>query len=52
MPGGRDGLLAMEPVGRLGTPDEIAAAVIWLFSSAASFVTGQAIAVDGGWTVG
>lgn len=37
-----------EPVGRLGTPEEIADAVIWLCSDRASFVTGQAIAVDGG----
>jgi NAD(P)-dependent dehydrogenase (short-subunit alcohol dehydrogenase family) len=37
-----------EPIGRLGTSDEIADAVIWLCSDRASFVTGQAIAVDGG----
>ena len=41
-------LLQTEPIGRLGTPDEIADAVIWLCSDRASFVTGQAIAVDGG----
>jgi NAD(P)-dependent dehydrogenase (short-subunit alcohol dehydrogenase family) len=39
----------MEPVGRMGQPDEVAEAIIWLCSDAASFVTGQAIAVDGGW---
>ena len=52
MPGGRDGVLQMEPVGRLGSPDEIASAVVWLCSPAASFVTGHAMTVDGGWTVG
>jgi NAD(P)-dependent dehydrogenase (short-subunit alcohol dehydrogenase family) len=41
-------LLASEPVGRLGQPEEIADAVVWLASSRSSFVTGQAIAVDGG----
>lgn len=39
----------MEPVGRMGQPEEVAEAVIWLCSDAASFVTGQALAVDGGW---
>lgn len=48
--GGRSAMIEMEPIGRIGKPEEIASTVIWLCSSAASFVTGQAIAVDGGWT--
>ncbi len=39
----------MEPMGRLGQPEEVAEAVIWLCSDAASFITGHALAVDGGW---
>jgi len=41
-------LTSTEPVARMGTPDEIADAVVWLCSDRASFVTGQALAVDGG----
>lgn len=44
--------IALEPVGRMGRPEEIAEAVVWLCSDAASFVTGQAIAVDGGFMAG
>lgn len=40
--------VGLEPVGRLGRPEEIADAVVWLLSEQSSFVTGQAIAVDGG----
>jgi NAD(P)-dependent dehydrogenase (short-subunit alcohol dehydrogenase family) len=36
------------PLGRLGRPEEIADAVVWLCSDAASFVVGHALAVDGG----
>lgn len=42
-------LAASAPIGRLGTPEEVAAAVVWLCSDAASFVTGHALAVDGGY---
>jgi NAD(P)-dependent dehydrogenase (short-subunit alcohol dehydrogenase family) len=37
-----------EPIGRMGTPEEVAAAVIWLCSDASSFITGTTLAVDGG----
>jgi NAD(P)-dependent dehydrogenase (short-subunit alcohol dehydrogenase family) len=39
-----------QPTGRLGRPEEIAAAVLWLCSPGASFVIGHALAVDGGYT--
>ena len=41
---------AAQPMGRLGTPEECAAAALWLVSSEASFVTGVALPVDGGFT--
>lgn len=45
----RVGLIAGEPMGRIGSSEEIASAVLWLCSPGASFVTGHALAVDGGW---
>ena len=41
---------ALHPMGRTGEPGEISTAVLWLCSDQASFVTGQSLAVDGGWT--
>ena len=38
-----------EPIGRMGQPEEVASAVTWLCSDDASFVTGDSLAVDGGW---
>jgi len=43
-----ESVAAVEPIGRLGQPQEIAEAVVWLCSDAASFVTGHPMAVDGG----
>lgn len=43
-------LAGMHPVGRLGRPEEIAEAVLWLSSDKASFVTGLSLTADGGWT--
>jgi NAD(P)-dependent dehydrogenase (short-subunit alcohol dehydrogenase family) len=39
------------PIGRLGREDEIADAVLWLSSQMSSFVIGQAISIDGGYTI-
>ncbi|MGD9600382.1 MAG: SDR family oxidoreductase [Gammaproteobacteria bacterium] len=47
-PGWLDGIAKQEPMGRIAEPDEIARAVVWLLSDEASFVTGHAMAVDGG----
>lgn len=43
---------AMVPLGRLAQPDEIAAAIVYLVSDAASYITGQILHVDGGATIG
>jgi NAD(P)-dependent dehydrogenase (short-subunit alcohol dehydrogenase family) len=51
VPGLEEQLVALHPIGRIGTPDEIAQAVLWLCSDGASFVLGHALAVDGGYVV-
>ena len=42
------GRIAEEPIGRIGTPEEVAEAVVWLCSDAAAFVLGVALPIDGG----
>jgi 2-keto-3-deoxy-L-fuconate dehydrogenase len=45
-------MAATQAVGRMGTPEEIAAAVLYLSSDEAAFVTGTAFEIDGGWSAG
>ena len=40
----------IEPIGRMGRPEEVGESVLWLCSDGAGFTTGQAIAIDGGYT--
>ncbi|ODH01968.1 oxidoreductase [Nostoc sp. KVJ20] len=48
---GRKQVISEEPVGRMGQPEEIANAVVWLCSDAAAFIIGHTLVVDGGQTV-
>lgn len=47
-----DGMVSHTPVGRMGTPEDIAEAYLWLASDAAGFVSGAVLSVDGGLVVG
>ena len=49
-PESRAAMTALHPIGRIGTPEEIADAVLWLSSDKSSFVTGHSLLVDGGFT--
>ncbi|MFC9966776.1 SDR family oxidoreductase [Nocardia ignorata] len=49
-PEGRQQVIDQEPIGRMGTPDEIARTVLWLCSAPAAFIIGHALVVDGGQT--
>ncbi len=49
LPGFLDRLAKLEPMGRVAAPEEIASAVVWLASDGASFMTGHALPVDGGY---
>lgn len=48
---GRSKVITEEPVGRMGKPEEIAAAVLWLCSDTAAFMIGHAMVIDGGQTI-
>lgn len=50
-PGGRDMFVSRQPMGRLGTAEEIAALAVYLASDESSFTTGVAHIIDGGWTL-
>ncbi len=43
-------MASLHPIGRIGKPEEIAEAVVFLCSDKASFITGETLAIDGGWT--
>jgi NAD(P)-dependent dehydrogenase (short-subunit alcohol dehydrogenase family) len=50
-PEARARVISEEPIGRMGTPEEIGATVVWMCSDAAGFMVGHALVVDGGQTV-
>jgi 2-keto-3-deoxy-L-fuconate dehydrogenase len=50
-PQGREMFVARQPMGRLGTPEEIAALAVYLASDESAFTTGIAHVIDGGWTL-
>src|SRR3979411_2585874 len=50
-PGGREMFVSRQPMGRLGTAEEIAALVVYLASDESAFTTGVAHIIDGGWTL-
>ena len=50
-PQGRDMFVARQPMGRLGTAEEIAALAVYLASDESAFTTGVAHIIDGGWTL-
>ena len=50
-PGGREMFVSRQPMGRLGTADEIAALAVYLASDESAFTTGVAHVIDGGWTL-
>jgi 2-keto-3-deoxy-L-fuconate dehydrogenase len=47
----RANFIARQPMGRLGKPEEIAAAALFLASDQSAFMTGQALVIDGGWSI-
>jgi NAD(P)-dependent dehydrogenase (short-subunit alcohol dehydrogenase family) len=52
LPDAQKRALGLHPIGRFGTPLEVAEAVVWMCSSAASFMTGQSLVLDGGFLAG
>jgi NAD(P)-dependent dehydrogenase (short-subunit alcohol dehydrogenase family) len=49
-PAAEQGIAALHAMGRMGQPEEIADAVVWLCTDGASFFTGQALVIHGGYT--
>ncbi|MGG8896343.1 SDR family oxidoreductase, partial [Escherichia coli] len=47
----RAAFIARQPMGRIGTAEEIAALALYLASDESAYITGSAIAIDGGWTM-
>ena len=48
----RERLAARQPMGRIGSPEEVAGAVAWLLGGESAFATGSMLVLDGGWTAG